>query len=388
MSRFQLDEAAVHAVVERAAEQAGREAGEDLERRIETGVGLGPAEVAPLWFSRIETRRLYEVARRRHRGRAGVLETFSPLYMTNTCDAACRMCGMRRDNAALQRETAEPGEIEAQLELLLRRGMRGVALLTGEYASARREWAMGYVNRALRTTQALGFDHVLVNIGAVDDQEFEVLLDGLPRLVDGSLVQRLTMSTFQETYDPAVYAKFMGNDCSNPRANFVRRLENLDRAAEAGLRGANPGVLLGLNPDVAYEATALAYHVTHLVGRGMDVYVSVPRLRRVAGSGGPRAIGDADFVRLVAILSLTLSAAKIVITTREDSSMQQTLAPIVSVISAGSAAVAPYTDTGARFPLETSQFEVIDQRPFEAVLDDHRRRGWRILNFDPPPAAA
>jgi len=387
MSSFHLDAAALHTVVRTAEDQAPADRCVDLLDRVRGGAELAPDDVARLWFGRVSTETLYDTARQMHQARAGVLETFSPLYLTNTCDAACRMCGMRRDNRALQRETADPAAIEVQLELLRRRGMRAVALLTGEYAGAKRAWVMPYVNQALRAALALGFAHVLVNIGAVDAEEYDDLLAGVPRRTDGSLLSKLTMSTFQETYAPDVYARFMGTDADNPRADFTRRLANFDRAYEAGLRGANPGVLLGLNPDVAYEVTALTRHVRHLLDRGMEVYVSVPRLRRIAGSGGPRAIGDADFVRVVAILSLALRGAKVVITTREGSHMQQLLAPIVSVISAGSAAVAPYTDSGARFPLETSQFEVIDQRPFEAILDDHRRSGRQILNFDPPGAA-
>jgi len=59
---------------------------------------------------------------------------------------------------------------------------------------------------------------------------------------------------------------------------------------------------------------------------------------------------------------------------------------VVTVLSAGSAAVAPYTDSGARFPLETSQFEVIDQRPFEHILREwHGPAG--IENFEPVPPA-
>jgi 2-iminoacetate synthase len=113
--------------------------------------------------------------------------------------------------------------------------------------------------------------------------------------------------------------------------------------------------------------------------------VSVPRLRQIAGSRTQRGAGDAEFVRLVSLLSLGLPTSKIVITTREDAAMQHKLAPIVTVISAGSAAVTPYTATGARFPLDTSQFEVIDQRSFEAVLAEHLP-GRVIENFHPPVA--
>jgi hypothetical protein len=64
------------------------------------------------------------------------------------------------------------------------------------------------------------------------------------------------------------------------------------------------------------------------------------------------------------------------------------LVPIVTVLSAGSAAVAPYTETGARFPLETSQFEVIDQRPFEEILREHITPERSIENFQPPTSPA
>ena len=48
-----------------------------------------------------------------------------------------------------------------------------------------------------------------------------------------------------------------------------------------------------------------------------------------------------------------------------------------------SASVCPYEENGARIPLETSQFEVIDQRPFEVILEPWRRRYGSIENFDP-----
>ena len=74
--------------------------------------------------------------------------------------------------------------------------------------------------------------------------------------------------------------------------------------------------------------------------------------------------------------------AKIVITTRESSEIQRRVLPMVSVLSAGSSAVAPYTESGARFPLEASQFEVIDQRPFEEILGEFTAAGVRFENYD------
>jgi 2-iminoacetate synthase len=347
------------------------------------GAAVEPDDLGALWFSSLPTEELYEVARARRAPQADHLETFSPLYMTNTCDAECRMCGMRRGNDALVRETATQDEVVEQLRILTLRGMRAVALLTGEYRAVNRPWAMAYVNQALRATQDFGFKHVLINVGSIEEREFDALLAGVARNNDGSLAPKVSMSTFQETYSPEIYAKFMGTDAGNPRADYGRRLRNFDRAFGAGMRVANPGILVGLNPDLAFELTALVLHSRHLMDLGMEVYLSVPRLRRIAGGDGPRGVGDEDYVRLVALLSLALPAGKIVVTTRENSAMQARLAPIVSVISAGSASVAPYTPKGAHFPLETSQFEVIDQRPFEAILRERLEEGLEIHNFEP-----
>src|SRR5262249_61696023 len=104
--------------------------------------------------------------------------------------------------------------------------------------------------------------------------------------------------------------------------------------------------------------------------------------RQTAASHAQRGAADDPFVRLVSVLSAGLPECKIVLPTREPASIQQRLVPIITVLSAGSAAVAPYTERDARFPLETSQFEVIDQRPFEQVLDAWRGAGG-IENFEP-----
>jgi 2-iminoacetate synthase len=384
MDDFRLDEDAVRALLARAA-RASEEAAEASLARAESGTRPSIEDIAVLWYAHtVSTDRIAAVAEAARGARVRHLETFSPLYLTNTCDAECRMCGMRRDNDALVRETAELDVVEAQLGTLLERGMQAVALLTGEYAVERRPWAMRYVNAALQATERLGFNHVLVNVGSIDDDELPILLAGISRRADGMLAPKVTMCTFQETYDRRAYGKFMGRNPTNPRSDYERRLTNFDRARRAGFRVANPGVLLGLSRDLAFEMLAAALHVEHLLQAGMEVYLSTPRLRRVAGGGAGRGVSDDDFVRLLALLSLTLPDAKLVLTTREPREVQQRVARLVSVLSAGSSAVTPYTEDGARFPLDASQFEVIDQRPFEAILQEHLDAGVAIENFALP----
>ncbi len=385
---FQLDSDALHQQIDAARSQVDHIDAAGLLSAVTLTSPLAAADMARLWFSSIDTAAIFDHAAALRAPEAHNLETFSPLYMTNTCDAECKMCGMRTDNRALQRETADVDGVIAQLRILSQRGMLAVALLTGEYRRERRDWAMRYVNAAVRATQELKFGHVLINVGSIDDDEFDVLLDGVDRDDDGAIMPKLTMSTFQETYEPEVYRKFMGQTPGNPRADFARRLVNFDRAFRAGMRVAHPGILLGLNPALIYELTALVLHSRHLQKLGMEVYLSVPRLRRISGGASHRDVDDESFVRLVSLLALALPTAKTVITTRENREMQQRLAPVVRVISAGSAAVTPYTPAGANFPLETSQFEVIDQRPFEAILSDHEAKGATFDNYNPPRVAA
>ena len=382
MDDFKLDENLLREITN--GSRNGRADVEGAVRRAREARGLTPKDVAALWFAReLATDAVYDLAREIRRARPVQLETFAPLYLTNTCDGTCRMCGMRRDNEALERDTADLSRIEEQLRILRHRGMRAVALVTGEYRSARRTWAMQYVNQALRAALAMQFTHVLLNVGGIDPPEFDLLLEGVERAADGCVRPHVTLSNFQETYCRTHYAKFMGTEADNPRADFDRRLAGFDRARRAGLCFANPGILLGLNPDLGWELTGYAMHARHLRSRGMQVYLSVPRLRQIAGRYDQRGASDEEFVRIVSILSMGLPDCKIVMTTREPVHMQRKLVPIITVLSAGSSAVAPYTETTAHYRIETSQFRVVDQRPFEQILGEHLGPGTTIRNFEP-----
>jgi 2-iminoacetate synthase len=341
-----------------------------------------------LLSSRVSTESLLALARARRAAATPHIETFSPLYLTNECDGACKMCGMRGDNDDLVRETAGAETIEEQLAILHRRGLRAVALLTGEYRHGpRRDAMIARAAAALRTALAHGFVHVLINIGALDADDYPRLLAEIPRDAAGRIVPQVTMCTFQETYDPAAYARFMGDAPDNPRADFGRRLGNFDRAAAAGIWSANPGILLGLNPDVGYELTALLAHIRHLLARALTVYVSLPRLRRANGTAYQAGPSDDTLTRIVSVLSFGVPAARVVISTREAPDVQRRLLPVIAVLTPGSPGVAPYTETGARFELEASQFEVLDHRPIEAILGEHLAAGALIDCYEPTRCA-
>jgi 2-iminoacetate synthase len=388
MEPFELDVEAVRADRRRAASLADAPEIHDVLERGARGAALTDGELVALFLSsHVPTAALLDLARERRAG-GPRLETFSPLYLTNECDGACRMCGMRGDNAELVRETAAAAAVDEQLAILHRRGLRAVALLTGEYRYGPRRHAMiARAATALRTALTDGFVHVLVNIGALDVEDYPRLLAGVARDAGGRVVSQLTMCTFQETYDPAVYARFMGDDPGNPRADFTRRLTNFDRAADAGMWSANPGVLLGLNPDLGFELTALLAHVRHLLARGLTVYVSLPRLRRANGATYQAGPSDDALTRIVSVLSFGAPQTRVVISTREAPEIQRRLLPVIGVLTPGSPGVAPYTEMGARFELDASQFEVLDHRPIEAILGEHIAAGATISCYEPRSCA-
>src|SRR5213594_2411482 len=134
MQRFRVEAAAVAVARARAAALGASPSAAELATRAGAGARLTDEELAALLLSpHVSTEALLAVAAARRPAGRPHLETFSPLYLTNECDAECLMCGMRRTNDKLVRETADAATAEAQLDILHRRGVRAVALLTGEY---------------------------------------------------------------------------------------------------------------------------------------------------------------------------------------------------------------------------------------------------------------
>src|SRR5213594_1130742 len=134
MERFRVEAGAVAAARARAAALGASASAPGLAARASAGEALADEELGALLLSpHVSTEALLAIAAARRPAGSLRLETFSPLYLTNECDAECLMCGMRRANDDLVRETADAAAAEAQLDILHRRGLRAVALLTGEY---------------------------------------------------------------------------------------------------------------------------------------------------------------------------------------------------------------------------------------------------------------
>ena len=101
------------------------------------------------------------------------------------------------------------------------------------------------------------------------------------------------------------------------------------------------------------------------------------------GTAHHAGVSDDLLFRFAAIVSFGVPDAKVVISTREPPAVQRRLLPVIGVLTPGSPGVAPYTEAGARFEIEASQFEVLDQRPIEAVLADAIAAGIAIAGYEP-----
>ena len=151
MQAFELNHTELESSRKRAAERAAAGEGAKLAERLRGGAALDDESLATLLLaSDVETDALLDLAKglreaaAQGRGASSGprIETFSPLYITNTCDAECVMCGMRRANTDLERATADAGTVEEQLDILHARGLRGVAILTGEYRPGKQRTEM------------------------------------------------------------------------------------------------------------------------------------------------------------------------------------------------------------------------------------------------------
>jgi 2-iminoacetate synthase len=330
----------------------------------------------------IGTEELQNAAEARCASRRPQLHTFVPLYTTNHCDSECKMCSMRKDNARMERKFSGRNEIIEQLEILYHHeGVRGVGFLTGEYEDKFTRLSSAFrIGWAMRTALDMGFERIYFNIGSMEPDEITVLGEWI------TPDEPVTMCVFQESYDRETYRRFMGKTSSSvPKADFDRRIVSFDRWIDAGYRYVNPGMLVGLQDDVAAELVYLVAHGTHLRGRGAVVDLSVPRMRPAMSSRDSTRVKDDEYVRLMAAIAFTCPEQRLVLTTREPQDFQDRAIGLAGVISPGSPDVAPYrADSQARNEENTSQFLVADLRRPRHILGRIETRGRRVGHFVNP----
>lgn len=288
---------------------------------------------------------------------------FAPLYFSNICANECVYCAFRRSNAELDRKVLSVDELKQETAALIDQGHKRVLLIGGE---AFPKEGFRYLLDAIEAIYSVKRDRgeirrINVNVAPLTTDEFRQLKDA----------HIGTYQLFQETYDRRVYADV---HVSGKKADFDWRATAIDRAMEAGIDDVGLGVLYGL-ADWRFDTLAMMQHVAHLEDRfGVGCHtISVPRMEPAVGSDmashPPQAVGDDDFMKIVAILRLAVPYTGIIMSTRETPEMRRaTLQLGVSQISGGSRTnPGGYATPEAE---EAAQFQRGDHRCLDEVVRD------------------
>ncbi len=289
---------------------------------------------------------------------------FAPLYVSDFCTNNCSYCGYKRDNV-FNRKKLSFNEVKEEVKLLNELGHKRLALEVGEDEN---NYSFEEVLNCIDAIyEGSDIRRVNVNVAATTIENYR-------RLKEKEIG---TYILFQETYHQPTYEL---NHPKSLKGNYNRQLYAHHNAMEAGIDDVGGGVLFGLY-DYKFEVMSLVMHNEKLeldYGVGFHT-VSVPRLQKAKGmdlSAYNYLVNDEEFKKIVSILRIVIPYTGIILSTRENVKMRQTLINLgVTQISAGSqTGVGGYKES-----LEQSastQFEVSDERSPLEVIKDLVSRGY------------
>ena len=295
---------------------------------------------------------------------------FAPLYIGSECINDCRYCAFRRSNPNALRRTLSKEEVYQQVAALEERGHKRLILVFGEHPRYDAEFIADTVRTVYETKKGHGeIRRVNINAAPLDIEGY--------RLVKEAGIG--TYQIFHESYHHDTYAKY--HPKGTRKADYLYRLDGLNRAMEAGCDDVGIGSLFGLF-DWRFEVLGLVSHALHLqkhYGVGPHT-ISFPRLRPASGLllDKKHLVSDHEFKRLIAILRLAVPYTGLILTAREPPDIRREVMSFgVSQIDAGSRIeLGGYTETGDAQVLEREQFSLGDIRPLDDVMRELVNDGY------------
>lgn len=294
--------------------------------------------------------------------------TFAPLYIGNRCVNNCLYCGLRCDNADMERSVLSLDEVRAECEALAGAiGHKRLIIVFGEHPSMSVEFMCDAIRTIydVKVKARVGWGQIRrINVNAPP-----LRTDELRRLKQGGLG---TYQVFQETYDPEVYARVHP---SGFKSNYAWRLYTMHRAMEAGIDDVGIGALFGL-ADWRFELMGLLAHATELeraCGIGPHT-ISFPRLEPADHAPYVQetrwTVSDADIERIVTLIRLAVPYTGMILTARESAAMRRRLIPLgVTQTDASSRiGVGSYAEASGMQHGERQQFMLGDTRSLDEVV--------------------
>ena len=288
---------------------------------------------------------------------------FAPLYLSNYCVNGCVYCPYHAQNKHIPRKKMTQDEIEREVIALQDMGHKRLALETGEDPVNN---PIEYILESIKTIYNIkhkngAIRRVNVNIAATTVENYRKLKDaGIG-----------TYILFQETYHKESYEKLHP---TGPKHNYAYHTEAMDRAMEVGIDDVGLGVLFGLE-RYKYEFAGILMHAEHLEAvHGVGPHtISVPRIRRADGidpSAFDNGIDDETFCKIVACIRIAVPYTGMIVSTRESKDVRERVLHLgISQISGGSKTSVGGYDEEDYTEEDSSQFDVVDNRPLDEVLN-------------------
>jgi len=285
--------------------------------------------------------------------------TFAPLYLSNYCVNSCEYCGYRRENKLIKRKRLSFEEIEKEVRALIRQGHKRLIVVYGEHPLSDIDYIAESIKHIYSIKEGRGeIRRVNVNAPPLQIKEYKILHD----------IGIGTFQVFQETYHHETYRKLH----KGIKANYHWRLYALHRAMEAGIDDVAIGALFGLY-DWRFEVMGLLYHTIdlekHFDGVGPHT-ISFPRLEPAIGTpfyekNKKYLVSDEDFLKLVAVIRLSVPYTGLILTAREKPEIREKLLPLgVTQLDFGSnIGVGAYSK--GSYDLEKQQFFLNDLRSLD-----------------------
>ena len=298
--------------------------------------------------------------------------TFAPLYCSNLCVNSCVYCGFRVENREVVRRKLSFDEVRRETEALVSLGHKRLIVVYGEHPDTGVDYIAGTIQKVYDTKVNHGeIRRVNINAAPQSVENYRVLKD----------IGIGTYQVFQETYHHETYRRV------HPRgikANYDWRLYALHRAQEAGVDDVAIGALFGLY-DWRFEVLGLLYHAIDLEEKfgGVGPHtISFPRITPATGSAyrrdWPNRVNDEDFLRLIAVIRLSVPYTGMIITAREPAHIRRRAINLGCTQTDGSTriGIGAYAESYDRQETDRQQFLLGDPRSLDEVVREMAEMGY------------